>query len=211
MSVVVVGFDPGIAKCGIAVVELFRGHGERVLHLDVFTTVKSDRKHRVLASDDTIRRFQELHRAIGVLIGPRGRYDVSAVAMEAFSAPRSASAAAKVSGVIGVIVGFAEAMECPLVSVPPKMVKSATVGRMSASKSSIEAAMTTKFRADAVKVFLTFYERVPMGDRNHAMDALAVVSSVATGDVFRALRGGGDVRRPSSESGSCFVCTRAVR
>ena len=54
-GVKVLGLDPGFASIGAAVFELSKT-GEVVSEVSVFKTSKSDKKRKVRASDDNLRR-----------------------------------------------------------------------------------------------------------------------------------------------------------
>ncbi len=196
MSCVVVGVDPGFALLGLCAVELFSDGGEQVLGMRLVETKKSDKRLRVLASDDNMRRTREIYRETSLFMEERNPV---AFVTESFSPPRNAQTAAKVARAIGVIAALAEAKDLPIVSILPKTIKKVATGKATASKQEIEHSMRTRYSSstlDRVSV------GIPPSKLNHVMDALAAVVASLDSDVIRAVRVTGRVRSALDVPGS---------
>jgi len=188
MKTAILGLDPGLANCGLAAVELLPD-GEQIIALDVFRSEKSAKKANVLDASDTLRRARELARWLAMWSSHLLdlHYDVRLLAAERFSAPRNASAAAKIGWAWGVIAALAEDLHIPVVQPSPQEVKRCVCGKRDASKEDVEAAMRVRFsRAD--DAIRNLEARIVASHREHAWDALAVVVASLDSDVVRAIR-----------------------
>lgn len=171
----ILGIDPGFAKCGIAIVELMPD-AERVISLFVACTSKSDKKRKVRASEDNVRRAAELFGMINFPIGG----DTIAICAEAQSWPRNAGAIAKIGIAWGVVAGIAARHGLPVLQATPKELKRAVCGRGTASKKEVQAALVER------------YGELPLppqrGLHEHACDALAAVVACLDADVIKLAR-----------------------
>jgi len=195
MSLIVLGLDPGFSALGYALVNLYT---KKLVSLGVVRTKKSDKKRRVLASDDNLRRSREIHRELMNLLGEHdddrlmgcGHYDGTncvAVCAEAMSFPRNSSAAAKVAMSWGIIASVADRFGLPVVQASPQEIKKKLCGRKDASKEDIEAAVKKLYRADD-----SWLKNVPDSLHEHAWDALSAIAGCADSDVLlmaKQLRG----------------------
>lgn len=185
MHPIILGIDPGFASLGYAVLNL-TPEGPEVASLGVVRTKKSDKKQRVLAADDNIRRLRELYRPIdslvrdGILPGQpaRGRgkqvvfgppTNVKLLCAEKMSFPRNASAAAKMAMSWGLIVASLERWGLPLLQASPQDIKRRVTGDASASKEDVQNALKKRFGRGLARMVSS----LPEGEHEHAFDALA--------------------------------------
>lgn len=188
--VLVVGIDPGLAHLGWARV-LIRSSSEELVGLGVFASRKSDKKRNILGADDNVRRARELAKEISKVLGliDLGEHDKQlamprVVCAETMAFLRGASATAKLHLAWGVLVGRLESNGLPLVQASPQEVKVAACGRRDASKADVLEAMRKRF----TRVDRYLNEIHPAGDREHAVDALAVVVACLESEVVRLAR-----------------------
>jgi Holliday junction resolvasome RuvABC endonuclease subunit len=211
MRRLVLGIDPGFASLGFAVVELGEStsapygaglitHADMVVQIGVLRTKKSAKKQRVLSADDNIRRGRELALPIrglfdcGSMMPVKGGQGISAlfaandkirlVCAEKMSFPRSSSAAAKVAMAWGMIISNLELRGLPLVQATPQEVKARTVGKATASKEEVQAAMIRRFGKGLLRMLKT----VPPSEHEHAFDALASVVACLDSEEGRMVR-----------------------
>lgn len=181
LSPLILGIDPGFASLGFAVLRL-EAAGPEVVTLGVVRTKKSDKKQRVLAADDNIRRCREIARPLDSLMTfgtsgyvPRALRDpgddraVRLVCAEKMSFPRNASAAAKMAMSWGMIVANLEHYGLPLLQASPQDVKRRVTGSASASKEEVQAALKKRFGRGLGRMV----KALPEGEHEHAFDALA--------------------------------------
>jgi crossover junction endodeoxyribonuclease RuvC len=172
----VLGVDPGFAAFGLAAVELVEA-GLRPVAAWVERTEPSARKRAVRASEDNVRRAQELAAALERAVA---RFAPVAVAAETMSWPRDAGAATKVALAWGVLVAAAHRHGLPLVQASPQEVKRALVGRKSAGKAEIVAEIERRWPELELPAQATLQE--------HAADAVAVVVACQTSEVLQMAR-----------------------
>ncbi len=194
MIPVVVGFDPGFASCGFAVVQLFPAY-ETVLEMGVIRTSKSDKKTKTFAADDNLRRCREVAKEVERLLMqgtietlPSGAshhyWSRRAVCAEAMSFPRSASVAAKMAMTWGVLVANVERAKLPLLQATPQEMKVKLTGRKDASKEDVEAALKKKYG----KAIARHVKGIPPSLHEHAYDALASIVTCLDSEVIRMVR-----------------------
>ncbi len=185
-SVVLVGWDMGLAHCGVAAVGLLPKQGEDVLHMNVFTSTKSDKKRRVLSADDNARRGDELCSflvATMFMVTALGR--VRAFSIEAASFPRNASSAAKTAISLGALLMLRHQHSLPLVQASPQEIKTAVCGSKSASKEDVQLALCRRYGSEPEEQT----HDMPAGIKEHAFDALGSIVCALQSDVVRMLRG----------------------
>lgn len=190
MTDYVLGLDPGFAKLGYALVAVSQGRKLEVVAMGTLVTEKREAKNT--ASDNVRRGIELAHwleslvagvdprapakapgRGLGVAALFGARPTLRAICAESMSHPRSASAAAKVSIVWGLIIANAVRRRAPLIQQSPQAVKIALVGTSDASKTHIERAMVRRYGAKIRKLLTTQVR----GLHEHAYDALATASS----------------------------------
>jgi crossover junction endodeoxyribonuclease RuvC len=179
MSVRVLGLDPGLASFGWAVADL-EVSGLAVVDVGVFCTVKSARKHGVLAADDGVRRARELGLRLAGLLD---RHRPAVVCAEAMSHPRHASSAGKLAMAWGVVAAELERRGLPLAMESPQGIKKALTGARDASKEDVGAALLARWPGLAVLL-----APLPKGLHEHAQDALAAIVACETAEVVRLAR-----------------------
>lgn len=201
---IAVGFDPGLGRAGGAAVLLGREPSEdRLLELVVWTTVQSDKKRSVLASDDNFRRGCEL--AVGVrsfLVRQDGdtRRCVRVACAESMSFPRNSSSAAKIAIFWGILVTERERSAWPFVQAGPQEIRRAFgipkgLGR-DAGKAAVHAKLAERYgrrnlerQVDAaLREYPGATEKQREELRRHPLDALAAVAAADGSEVVRMLR-----------------------
>ena len=158
----ILGIDPGFAALGVARLELCDHDREHCSLLDVFTTKPANKKRNTLAADDNmVRAFLIAEYLEGMITT-----DTVAIAAEAMSYPRNASAAAKMAICWGIIASVAHRHKLPLIQSSPQEIKKSICDNKSASKEDVQHALELR------------YDDLPdwpftMGLREHSADALA--------------------------------------
>lgn len=168
MKRVVIGLDPGFASFGVAVVEIGR-EGETPVYLGVIRTQKSSKKLRMLAVDDNFERTQRIADELTQLLLA---YEVVAIGAESMSFPRNASSSAKVGMTWGVIASLALRHSLPVFQCSPQQLKQKVAGSKKASKADVADALRQLYPATDFDELL---KKLPMGEHEHAWDALASV------------------------------------
>lgn len=141
-GVFVLGVDPGLRNCGLAVVQLLPRPARPRL-----CVLRHILQKALPPPTDKARRTRALYRSLRELAD---HFAVKVVCVEAFSAPRSSSASAKYALAFGAVVCVAEELEVPLLEVQPKELKRVVTGRESASKAEVQEALRTYFGASEV-------------------------------------------------------------
>lgn len=175
----VLGIDPGFASIGFALVEILP-EGERVVEVRVVHTDKSDKKRKVRASDDNLRRAQEIYRCFDEIL----HVGVRAICAESMSFPRHATNAAKVAMCWGVLASQAAAKGLPVLQASPQEIKKTLTGVRSASKEAVQEAL----RARYPRQLDTFHAKSRKGDLEHGYDAVGAVVACLDSDVIHLLR-----------------------
>jgi crossover junction endodeoxyribonuclease RuvC len=179
-SVYLLGLDPGFANMGWAVLELGVS-SEQAVACGVLRTEKSDKKRKVLASDDNLRRSREVAGELKKILDT---WTITAICAESMSFPRNSSAAAKMAMCWGSIATFSLLRGLSLVQSSPQEIKKALCGRKDASKEDIAEAVRKRYVG--VEKML---EPVTPSVREHAYDAFAsIAASLDTSEVIRVLR-----------------------
>lgn len=169
------GIDPGFAAMGWAAVELCKDT-ETVHSMGVIRTEKSDKKRKVRASEDNVRRMGELWQGLEGFLWP----DLIAICTESQSWPRSAGTIAKLGMAWGVIGSIAELGEVPILQASPQQIKRDVAGARNASKVDVRLALALR------------YPDLPWPskkiDLEHCGDAMGAVVSCLDSDVVRLAR-----------------------
>ena len=176
----ILGIDPGLAALGYCQVFLDRST-EAVISASVITTKKSDKKLNVFASDDNVRRIQELVDQLWPCFEESVRPAV--ICSESQSWPRNASNCAKTGMAWGAITTLARIYDVPIVMVSPKRLKEATAGHAGASKEDVKLAVL-----DAWPAVARCLEHVTPSKQNHAYDAAGAIMACLDSELIRALR-----------------------
>lgn len=175
----VLGFDPGLANFGFAVVAFTRT-GLNLDQCGVFTTTPSPKKQRILVSDDSFRRGRQIYQNLAFVVE---KYVPVAVCTEGMSFPQNSIAATKLAIAWGALAGVCEGFGLPVVQVSPQAIKKHLCGRNNASKLDVEEAVK-KAQPAAGKLLAG----VPKTRREHAVDAFAAVLSGLDSEVIKLAR-----------------------
>lgn len=180
-EVYVLGLDPGFASFGYSVLR-FTPEGEEVVAVNVIRTKKTGKKRNVLASDDNFRRARAIASVLReVVVGFQPR----ALAAEALSLPRNASAAAKVAMSWGILADIVEEFQIPLVQQSPQGIKKTLCGKVSATKVEVQEVVMKRYPG----AFQPFMDATPKGQWEHGFDSVSAVLATIDSDVLRAVRG----------------------
>jgi len=184
-KLIILGLDPGFSSLGYAMTT-WEDDRLRPLKIGVIHTKKANKKTHVLACEDNFERSRELAVALRRLISGQR---IIAVCAEAMSFPRQASVAAKVAMCWGVLADITVTESLALVQPTPQRVKKALCGKITASKEEVQDAVvaygwTPEDRAALIAQIAALNK----GDREHAVDALAVIITSADGEVLRLAR-----------------------
>ena len=152
------------------------------VHMDVLRTKKSPRRVKMLSVDDNFVRCQYLAAEIAKLVM---QYDVVAIGAEAMSFVRNSSSSAKVGMVWGVIATTALRYDLPVFQCTPQQLKDKVTGSKKASKEDVADAMRKMWpQVD----FDDLLKKHPMGQHEHAWDALASVVVCLDAEPIKMLR-----------------------
>lgn len=180
-----IGIDPGLAACGLAVVDLDRGAGARVLWLQVIRTAPSPKMRRLRSADDLGDRL----RAIATVLHARLQEhpDLVAFCVESKAIPFRGgrmmvkpSAVSALGRVRGLLDAFAVERALPIIEETAQTLKLLTAGRRDASKADVQSALEQRF-PEVTALWPTQKTLV-----EHAADALAAVVAGLESDVVRA-------------------------
>ncbi len=141
-TLALLGIDPGFSAIGLARLELRPDGSEVVDDLAVIVTEPSAKRRKVLATEDNVRRLQE----IGAALAPWIASDVVAICAESQSWPRNAGSSAKVGMSWGTIAELARVARVPILQASPQQVKRALTGRKDASKDEVRAALEARYQ-----------------------------------------------------------------
>jgi Holliday junction resolvasome RuvABC endonuclease subunit len=186
MGVLVMGLDPGFSKIGYSFVRL-GGHTDVPIRMGLIQTKKSDKKLKVLASDDNFRRAKSIALELSQLVasveiseGP-----VRVFCVEAKSFPRNASAAAKVAMFWGVLAKLSVDTGIPVVQVRPQEIKQKLCKKAKASKAEVQDACRTIFGGDGLDRLV---EGIATSNLEHPYDSLATVVACLDSETLRLAR-----------------------
>lgn len=173
----VLGIDPGFANFGYALASIVSGRFV-FQRIGVLHTWKSEKKLKVLAASDNVRRTRELHDE---LTGLCSGLNIVAFTAESMSFPPNASSAAKMSLAWGVICSVANQLgRIPIAEASPIQIKTAVTKRRTASKLQVQQALEA---LDPV-LFGAFTKSAPKGDHEHAFDAAGSVLACSGNDAI---------------------------
>jgi Holliday junction resolvasome RuvABC endonuclease subunit len=178
------GIDPGLAACGVAVVDLLPS-GAKVRRVGVIRTAPSARRRRLRATDDLGDRLQLL--AVGLHAHFLELHDLVAVCIEAKAIPFRGgrmtvrpSAVSALGRVRGLVDAFAAERALPVIEETPQVLKLLTTGRRDASKAEVQTALEQRFP----EVSALWPQQKTLVE--HCADALAAVVARLESDLVRA-------------------------
>ena len=177
----VMGFDPGFASFGVAVVEL-GSSADTPVWMGVIRTQKSNKLKKILSTEDNFNRLQFIAKELERLIL---KYDVVALGAESMSFSRNASASAKVGMTWGTIASLSLQYKLPVFQCSPQQLKTKLTGSKQATK--FEVAVALQHRYPDVNFFCLLKD-LPKGEHEHAWDALASVVVCLESETVQMLR-----------------------
>lgn len=169
---VVLGIDPGLTRCGYAVLASHSPAEVRALSLGVIRTP---------ATDDVASRLAELHREIVALVVA---FRPTVVAVEQVFFQSNVRTAMSVGQASGVIIAVAAAVGCRVVQYTPSQVKNTVAGWGGADKSQVGTMVQRRLglsevprpadAADAAAIALCHCAMAPFIERRDAALARVV-------------------------------------
>lgn len=133
---VVLGIDPGLTRCGYAVVRAQNAHVVEPLALGVLRTA---------ATDPLADRLAEMHREIGALLS---EHEPHAVALEQVFFQSNVRTAMSVGQVSGIVLALASTAGCSVAHYTPSQVKSAVAGWGGADKAQVTSMVQKRLGLD---------------------------------------------------------------
>jgi Holliday junction resolvasome RuvABC endonuclease subunit len=178
-----IGVDPGFALMGLALLEVDVSTGRCAwVATELIQTAPSPRRVRAYATDDLLRRAEEIARRLERVIELwASRGGVFAACVESFSPPRNSSAASKVAMAWGALVAIASQRGIPVLQVSPQGLKLALTGDKSASKGDIAAAVEARVTSTPAEQIA----KIPRSKREHVYDAAAAAIACMGSDAVR--------------------------
>jgi len=177
---IVVGIDPGLAHFGYSVVDM-RPEGFFPVSMHLIMTKKSDKKMKVLASDDNTRRGRELVNSFRHVVD----HNPVAFCVEAKSFPRNSSAAAKTAISWGVVITIAELYDIPIFQATPQQIKTKMCGKKNASKDEIQNAVDEYFGSEIIHPLVEGLAKTKL---EHPYDSIAAVVACSDAEALRLVR-----------------------
>lgn len=175
---VILGIDPGFSALGWAALEL-RPPGPHLLALGLLRTRPGEAA--LLKSEDNLARLRVLWRGLHALAELRP----VAIAAEAQSWPRNASAAAKVASAWGLLAALAELLSVPVIHASPQAVKLHATGKRTASKIEVQNALEARPGFEDLARQLEAAS-IPASLAEHPVDACAVALAALDTELGRA-------------------------
>jgi crossover junction endodeoxyribonuclease RuvC len=136
VHVFVLGIDPGVSRCGYAVLDA-RPRPARAVAMGVL---------RTSPADPMPQRLAELHTELKALLD---QYRPSVVAIERIFVQHNVRTAVSVGQASGLVLAEAAARGCAIAEYSPNEVKLAVTGDGAADKEAVIAMVTTLLRLDA--------------------------------------------------------------
>lgn len=175
----VMGIDPGFANVGWSIVDIDCFPFE-VVDVNLFSSVKSSKKLRVLSANDDFRRMKEMAEC---LFRVCEEYDVKMICAESFSAPPNARTSNLLSACWGVLASICQSKEIPMSQVSPQIIKRNLCGRMNAKDADLHIELIARY--PELKAAVTC---VAKSKREHLFDSVGAIEACKNGEVFMAMR-----------------------
>lgn len=198
LALYAVGYDPGLANAGVAVVRLAAHPSfDELIELHHWTTEKSDKKRKVLAADDNFRRAQELAakmRDLHERLDARAGGSVRVITAEAMSFPRNASTAAQMALLWGALAFAVVDRGLPMVQAGPQEIRRRLDLPTKAKKPEVHEKLFRRFtnlraQLDELRARGPMLTERQWGEAClHPLDALASIVAANDSDVMRMLR-----------------------
>ncbi len=178
-----IGIDAGFASIGYAILDLdsLSPNSETVVDLGVIRTELSDKKRKVLATEDNFRRAREIFQELELLYQ---QTQPRVLCVESMSWPRNAASSAKVGIGWGCIVSFAHVHGLAVTQASPQEIKKRVCGKKDASKEEIQAQLIKRYPSIEGLLAKTISTQ-----REHACDALAAIVTGFNSEIVRFARG----------------------
>jgi Holliday junction resolvasome RuvABC endonuclease subunit len=174
--VIVLGVDPSLCNTGIAAMRL-SAVATTIVETSVVRTEPSAKKHRIHVGDDNARRVVEITRALDAAIKKHGPV---ALVMERPAGSKGAKAATALARAETVVEVVAALHGLPLIAVQPLDVKRAMVGRKTADKDEIIAAVESRYPEVAWTG--------PQSTWEHQADAVGAVVAALDSETLRSVQ-----------------------
>ena len=129
----ILGIDPGLTRCGVAVIEATPGRRGKVHFVDVIKTSPDL---------DTIERIGAIAGSLESIIST---YSLDAVALERVFAQANVKSVMGVAQISGVVFYLTQQHQLPIALYTPTQVKKAVTGHGRASKAQVSAMVTKLF------------------------------------------------------------------
>jgi crossover junction endodeoxyribonuclease RuvC len=130
---VILGIDPGLTRCGVAVIEASPGRAGKVQYVDVI---------RSTPDLDTIERIGSLAEKIEGILRD---YPIEAVALERVFAQANVRSVMGVAQISGVIFYLTQKQQLPIALYTPTQVKKAVTGHGRATKQQVSTMVMKLF------------------------------------------------------------------
>lgn len=195
---VAVGWDPGLANLGGAVVLLgARPEDDELLELVLVLTEKSAKKRVVMAADDDFRRARELASGVEGLFARQagGTRGVRVVCAESMSFPRNARTSAQIALAWGVLASEVERRQLPVCQAGPQEIRRRFDLLKGAAKEDVHAKLLKRYGKREVErallrndAYRGATEKQRLELRKHPLDALASIAASDGAEVMRSVR-----------------------
>ncbi len=186
MGVLVMGLDPGFSKIGYSIVRLGEGI-DTPIRMGLIQTKKSDKKLKVMASDDNFQRAKKIALELGQLVASAeiSESPIRVFCVEAKSFPRNASSAAKVAMFWGVLAKLSVDTGIPVVQARPQEIKQKLCKKAKASKAEVQEACRTIFGGHVLDPLV---DGIADSNLEHPYDSLAAVVACSDSETVRLAR-----------------------
>ncbi len=154
---------------------------EEVLGLGVINTEPSSKKRKIRTGDDNVRRTQEINTALKVLFN---KHALAAVCAEELLYFRGVKASTKVGLAWGCLITRAQDDSVPLLPINAVDLKVALTGNKKATKEDVETAMLARYGTG----ISSYLDETPLGEREHAFDALGAIVASLEDNIIRMAR-----------------------
>lgn len=174
-SILVTGFDPGFANLGWSRCA-WDGTDLSIVAGGVLHTQPSQKKRRVRAVDDAVRRIRELVHDLAPIV--RSSHVVT---MESLAHAKGGTKqiATKQGMAIGAIVTLCDVFNKPLLQSTPQEIKKLLCGSMKASKEDVRASLLRNYPA-----FKSVLDKLAEQKKEHCADSLgSIVAGIRTEEV----------------------------
>jgi len=139
------------------------------VRMGLIETKKSDKKLKVLASDDNTRRGREIVNSLDEVLDG---YHIHAICAESKSFPRNASAAAKVAIFWGILIKTAVLLNVPILQASPQLIKRRMCSKANATKKEVQDACDHMFGPELIHRLV---KGIAGSKLEHPYDGLAAV------------------------------------